>query len=408
MSDPPRTVDPIPLHAWLIEAGLASLPVGALLDGFCRRLVAAGVPLTRGFLSIATLHPQRRANSVTWQNGAIVEETEFGYAYMHTSGWRASPFNYMMETRTRRLHRRLAGADAQLDFPVLAEFRDAGFTEWLALIYGLGWALEQQEPNPLGVVLSWATDRPGGWAASELAVIEELSGTLALAVKGSSTLLATRDVLATYLGSDAAARVIAGHVRRGSVGRFAAVILCADLRGFSDFAEVTAPEEVTRRLNGCFDCMGEAIAASGGEILKFLGDGVLAVFLPRDGAGKPAVAAAALIAAQEMLARIAALNAAEAAAGHPALALDVALHEGDVTYGNVGTAARLDFTAIGPAVNEVTRLEGLCKALGRNLLISDSFVRAAPALRPQLQSLGLHRLRGVRDPREVFTATPKA
>lgn len=404
MSDPLHAVDPIPLHAWLIEAGLASLPFGELLDDFCRRLVATGVPLTRGFLSVATLHPQRRASSVTWRNGAIVEEAEFGYAYMHTPGWHDSPFRHMLETRTRRLHRRLVGAGAQLDFPVLAEFRDAGLTEWLALVYGLGWALEQKEENPLGVVLSWATDRPGGWDASDLAVIEELSGTLALAVKGSSTLLATQDVLATYLGRDAAARVIAGHVRRGAVGRIPAVILYADLRGFTDFAEVTPPEEVTRRLNGCFDCLGEAIAKAGGEILKFLGDGVLAVFLLQDGTGKPAVAAAALAAAQDMLARVAALNAAETAAGHPALLLDIALHEGDVTYGNVGTADRLDFTAIGPAINEATRLEGLCKTLGRHLLISDSFVRAAPALRPQLQSLGLHRLRGVREPREVFTA----
>jgi adenylate cyclase len=404
MSDPHPAFDAIPLHAWLIDAGLASLPVGELLDGFCRRLVAAGVPLTRGFLSTATLHPQRRANSVTWQDGAIVEETEFGYAYMHTPGWQASPFRHMLETHTRRLHRRLAGGGAQLDFPVLAEFREAGLTEWLALVYGLGWALEQRESNPLGVVLSWATDRPGGWDAPHLAVIEELSGTLALAVKGSSTLLATQDVLATYLGRDAAARVIAGHVRRGAVGRIPAAILYADLRGFTDFADATAPEEVTRRLNGYFDCMGEAIDKSGGEILKFLGDGVLAVFLPRDGGGKPAVAAAALAAAQEILARVAILNEAESAAGHPALALDIALHEGDVTYGNVGTVDRLDFTAIGPAVNEATRLEALCKALGRHLLISDSFVRAAPALRPQLQSLGLHRLRGVREPREVFTA----
>jgi adenylate cyclase len=256
-------------------------------------------------------------------------------------------------------------------------------------------------------VTSWATDRPGGWSASELAVIEELVGTLALDVQSSSGLTTTRDVLATYLGADAADRVLAGHVRRGSVGRFAAVILAADLRGFTDFAEATAPEEVTRRLNGYFDCMGEAIAAAGGEILKFMGDGLLAVFLPQDEAGRPAVAAAALAAAREILARVAAVNEAESTAGHPALALDVALHEGDVTYGNVGTADRLDFTAIGPAVNEATRLESLCKALGRNLLISDSFVRAAPALRPQLQSLGLHRLRGVREPREVFTAEPE-
>jgi adenylate cyclase len=105
-----------------------------------------------------------------------------------------------------------------------------------------------------------------------------------------------------------------------------------------------------------------------------------------------------------MLARVDRLNEAEVAAGRPALAVDIALHEGDVTYGNVGTADRLDFTVIGPAVNEATRLEGLCKELGRHLLVSDAVLRAAPALRPRLRSLGRHRLRGVREPREVFTS----
>ncbi|MGH6927701.1 MAG: adenylate/guanylate cyclase domain-containing protein, partial [Dongiaceae bacterium] len=264
--------------------------------------------------------------------------------------------------------------------------------------------LDHRKGSQLGVVSSWATDRAGGWTATELGIIEELAGTLALAVQASGAATTTRDVLATYLGADAADRVLDGHVRRGSVGRFAAFILTADLRGFTDFAEVTAPEEVTRRLNGYFDCMGEAIAAAGGEILKFMGDGLLAVFLPKGDADKPAVAAAALAAAHDILARAAALDAAEAAAGNPALAVDIALHQGDVTFGNVGAADRLDFTAIGPAINEAARLEGLCKELGRNLLISDSFVRAAPGLRPQLQSLGRHRLRGVREPREVFTS----
>jgi len=404
MSDPHPSFDPIPLHAWLIEAGLANMPFAELFDDFCRRLVAAGVPISRGFLSLGALHPQRRARSVVWQEGRVVDTADFSYAQMATPGWHDSPFRHMLESRTRRLHRRLRGDGALLDFPVLSEFRAAGLTEWLALFYGFGWAVESREDGShLGTVLSWATDRPEGWSVAELAVIEELSGTLALAVQGSSTLATTRDVLATYLGVDAANRVVAGHVRRGSVGRLAAFILCADLRGFTDFAEVTAPEEVTRRLNGYFECMGEAVGAGGGEILKFLGDGILAAFLPPEGADKPAVAAAALAAAQDLLARVGRLNESEAAAGHPALALDIALHEGEVTYGNVGTAERLDFTAIGPVINETTRLEALCKELGRNLLISDSFVRAAPALRPQLRSLGRHRLRGVREPREVFT-----
>ena len=405
MPDPQRAFDPLPLHTWLVEAGLESLPADELFDGFCRRLVAGGVPLARGFLSIGALHPLWRASSLTWQDGRIADVADFSYDYMQTPAWQVSPFRHMLETQTPRLHRRLTGDDAVLDFPVLSEFRAAGLTEWLALMRGFGWGESRQETRYLGVVLSWATDRPQGWSATERGALEQFSDTLALAARGSTTPAATRAVLATYLGQDAAALVVGGHIRRGSVGRLPTFILCADLRGFTDFAEVTAPEEVTRRLNGYFDCMGAAIEAGGGEILKFLGDGILAAFLPPDDANKPAVAAAMLAAAQDILARVDRLNMVETAAGNPALALDIALHEGEVTYGNVGTAERLDFTAIGPVINQATRIEALCKELGRNLLISDSFVRAAPALRPRLRSLGRHRLRGVREEREVFTIT---
>jgi len=396
--------DRIALQDWLIEAGLASLPSRNLLDGVCRRLAAARFPLSRAFLSFATLHPLRRARSTTWQDGTL-QEADFNYDDMAAASWQGSPFRHMLENRTPRLHRRLAGPDAVADFPALAEFRDAGFTEWLALLHGFGWELQSPYDNPTGVVLSWATKAPGGWSAEELTTLEALSATLALAARGNGVLETTRDVLATYLGADAAEQVIAGHVRRGSVGRMAACILYADLRGFTDFTESTAPEEVTRRLNGYFDCVGQPVAAAGGEILKFLGDGVLAAFLPAAGHDMADVAAASLGAAEEIQARVAALNAAEAAAGGATLAMDIALHQGEVTFGNIGTAERLDFTAIGPAVNQATRLEGLCRDLGLNLLISDTLARAAPALAPKLRSVGRHRLRGVREPQEVFTAS---
>ena len=402
MVGPRATFDSIPLHAWLIEAGLMGMAAEAMFDGFCSRLVAAGVPVGRGFLSIGGLHPLRRAYSLTWQGGRVTDIADFAYATMDTQLWRDSPFRWMMETGTGRLHRPLTGPDAQLDFPVLRDFRDAGWSEWLALLYGFGLGTVRAEHSQFGVVISWVSNAARGWSAGELKAIEELSGTLALAAKASSAPGVTRDVLAAYLGGDAAERVIAGQVRRGSVSRISAAILYADLRGFTDFAEVTAPEEVTRRLNGIFDCLGEPVRAAGGEILKFMGDGVLAVFLPRGGADMAAVAAATLGAAREIQVRAEALNAAEAAAGHPPLAMDIALHAGDVTYGNIGTADRLDFTVIGPAVNEATRLEGLCKVLGVPLLISESFVQAAPALRAELRSMGRHRLRGVREEKEVF------
>ena len=397
----------VPLHAWLIEAGTSDVAAEALFDGFCGRLAAAGVPIARGFLSIAGLHPLRRAYSLTWHDGRIAEVTDFGHATMATAVWQTSPFRHMLETKTRRLHRRLLGDDAVLDFEVLREFRDAGMSEWLALMYGFGWSVALPATNQFGVVLSWTTSaavgRGNGWSAMELAAIEELSGTLALAIKGNSAPVAARDLLVAYLGGDAADHVSAGQVQRGSVSRIAAAILCADVRGFTNFAEETVPEEVTRRLNGIFDCLGDPVRAAGGEILKFLGDGVLAVFLPSDGANMAIVTPAALAAAREILARVEALNATETAAGNPPLGLDIALHAGEVTYGNIGTADRLDFTVIGPAVNEAARLEGLCKELGTPILISRSFVQAARGVRDQLLSVGRHPLRGVREPQDVFT-----
>lgn len=391
------------LHDWLIEGGLAGRKVEALFDGFCRRLTEAGFPLARGYLSFAMLHPLLWATGIVWERGRITEAIDLPYGFERREAWLTSPFRHMLETDVRRLHRPIGRGEAQLDFPVLREFRDGGLTDWLALFYNFGWALERMMVDQLGVIFSWATDKPGGWTEPELAEIEALSRELALAVKGSSSRDITRALLSTYIGGNAAEQVVAGRVRRGSVGRDEAVILYADIRGFTDFTDRTPPEEVTRRLNACFDALGEPVTAAGGEILKFLGDGLLAVFLPDAKRGVAEAASAALEAAQKVLAEIERLNQSEAAAGNPRLAIDLALHQGVVTSGNVGTADRLDFTIIGPAVNETTRIEGLCGELGRHLLISDSFVRAAPALEPRLRSLGRHALRGVREAREVFT-----
>lgn len=391
------------LHEWIVERGLAGGSVAELFDGFCRRLVASGIPLTRAHLSVAMLHPLVWASGTVWERGHIVDSLDIAYGFDRGEPWLVSPFRHMLEADVRRLHRPLAGDDPILDFPVLHEFRKAGLTDWLGLFHSFGWAVEQMMVRELGVIFSWATDDPAGWTPAALQEIEPLTRTLALAVKGSSSRDMTRELLATYVGRKPAEQILAGRVQRGSVGRTAAIILYADLRGFTDFADAAAPEEVTRRLNDCFDGMGRPVTKAGGEILKFLGDGLLAAFPPEDTGDMAGAAVAALAAAQEILGAIDGLNAAETRAGNPPLAIDIALHQGEVTYGNVGTADRLDFTIIGPAVNEATRIEALCKTLGRHLLISDSFVRAAPALRLQLRSLGHHRLRGVREPREVFT-----
>jgi adenylate cyclase len=391
-----------PLHRWLVESGLTDMGMAELFDGFCTRLVDLGVPLARGYLSFATLHPLQWAVGFVWREGRVVDAADIAHGYETAPAWQASPFRHMLETSTWHLRRRLTGDDAQLDFPVLREFRDAGLTDWFAQFQRFGWALAHNQVDELGTIFSWATARAGGWTAADIATIEALSLSLALAVKAGSSHDTARDLLSTYLGRDAAERVIAGQVRRGSVERRSAIILYADIRGFTDFADAASPEEVMRRLNACFDCMGAPVKAAGGEILKFVGDGLLALFLPEEGRDMSAAATSALAAARDILAAVGKLNEAERAAGNPPLALDIALHAGEVTYGNVGTADRLDFTVIGPAVNELSRLEGLCKEVGRHLLISDAVLRAAPALAPRLTPLGRYRLRGVSEAREVY------
>jgi adenylate cyclase len=210
-------------------------------------------------------------------------------------------------------------------------------------------------------------------------------------------------MLATYLGQDVADHLMRGRIRRGTAARMQAMILFADLRGFTAFSNVAAAECVAQRLDAYLEAMGDPVEAGGGQILKFLGDGLLAIFVAAADEDAQSGAARALSAAKAMLARVGSLNEAAAARGEPQLPLDVALHNGEVLYGNVGTGRRLDFTVIGRAVNEAARLERLCRDVDAHLLISDTFRRSAGALGRGFVSLGRHSLPGVAGAREIFT-----
>jgi adenylate cyclase len=213
--------------------------------------------------------------------------------------------------------------------------------------------------------------------------------------------VATR-TFAAYLGTNTGRRVLDGAIRRGEGATIAAAILLADLRGFTALADREDPHAVVGWLNEHLDAMGDPVVERGGEILKFLGDGLLGVFPAADAGGAETACAMALAAAVEALKRTEALNAQRAAAGGPVLPLDVALHFGVVVYGNIGTRRRLDFTVIGKAVNEASRLEALCKTLGRPLLMSESFARhTAGRDRHRVVSLGRHVVTGLGE-REIF------
>jgi adenylate cyclase len=399
----------VPVAMWLINAGLDDASPEALITDFCARSVEAGIPLQRVFVGMATLHPLLRARGYTWtREGGLVGNDAMPHRDPsdEPEAWVASPLRHMLSNNVPEMRRLLVGDKAVHDFPVLREFTEQGLTDWLAMAHSFGWTFEDSRHITdryagIGMISSFTTAQADGFTDDQLMRLRRLVRLLALAVKAAMLTQMSRDLTAAYIGGDAAHRVLNGVIRRGQAERIEAVILYADLRGFTALADRLAIEPLVETLNAYFDCLGPAIEDGGGQVLKFLGDGLLASFqLDGRRAGRE-VGTAALKAAKAALDAVAALNAERAAAGLPVLALDIALHEGLVMYGNVGTGARLDFTLIGPTVNEAARLENLCGALDCNLVASESFVRLAGS-DTGLVSLGRHSLRGVAEMREVF------
>jgi adenylate cyclase len=394
--DPTHSPDAIDgLIAQLVALGLCADALPPLVGALASGLRNAGVPLQRVQLAMPARHALFDAQTVTWRHGAGMVLRSFAHGGRDQEPFRSSPIAYMMDTGTTTLHCRLDG-DAALPFPVLHDLREGGATDYYARLVGFG----AGAPMLRGVNVSFASAAPEGFAAGALAAIERALPAFALACYRVQQLLGTLALARSYLGGDAAARVLSGGTRRGDVVAIDAALLIADLRGFTALADSMAGEPLVATLNDYLEPIGVAVEDHGGQILKFLGDGMLAIFAiaaPDDGA---AVCARALAAAQAALAAVEALNAGRRATGAPLLALDVALHVGRVMYGNIGARERLDFTVIGPAVNEVARLEPLCATLGTPLLMSGAFAARCGGT---LRSLGAHAMRGVAAPQELFT-----
>jgi adenylate cyclase len=341
--------------AWLVdEAGAVPGPGGFLAE-LGRRLQNDGLPLAGGLLSLAIAHPIIAHRSWLWRadSGAVIE----------VLGFAGGPLGQSVSERLAELGPvRHDSAGRSPDDP------------------RLGWA----ETRPFSRADADRLDQVARFARAPLA---------ALAAK--ETLAA---LLETYLGRRSAARVQTGAIGRGTGETIRAVLLSADLRDFTAMSEITEPAEMIAALDSWFDRIAGAIHAFGGEVLKFIGDGVLAIFPV---ANRPAEACeAALHAVEAARAGMAHLDAARQAQGLPPLPFGAALHLGEILWGNIGAANRLDFTAIGPAVNLVSRLEGLCRPLGRSVLVSAAV--AAETTTP-LVPLGEHRLRGIATPCAVFT-----
>ena len=398
----------VELHTWVVREGIRGAAADALFDGLCQRLVIAGAPLWRAFVGMPTLHPQWGGYSYTWRRDLnAIEPSQFGRGYEYEQILLNSPFGYLirqMENSAQEgdpwlyLRRRLTGPEARLDFPILKEIAAAGASDYFAEVVQFG--ADGDPSHGTGIGYSFATDRPEGFLDDDLVLLRAVLPAVSLAMMTHASHTIASGLLGAYLGGDAGRRVHAGAVERGSVESIRAVLWYADIRGFTAIADTTPGLTVIELLNAIFETLTASLRPRGGQVLKFLGDGMLATF-PFVDAMRDETCSRALDAAAEAMGSLDRLNAGRQEAGKPIAAVDLALHLGEVLYGNVGAVDRLDFTVIGPAVNEVARIETLCEPLGRKVLISAELAAVVGDCR-RLEPLGYHALRGVRDPREIY------
>jgi adenylate cyclase len=385
---------------WLMAQALGDPDVESLFAGCCDRLRAAGIPLSRGHVAFRILHPLFHAVGLTWRPTQGVDCVHFPHGIGSSEGWRRSPLFHMIDTHIPFLRRRLVGEEALLDFPVLTELCDAGLTDYLGYLVTFGSGTTPDDPHQGGLVGSWATDRPAGFGDGEIRALTRVEKRLAVALKVAIQDQIARNIVTAYLGPDPGRRVLAGQIKRGDVETIHAVIWLSDLRESTRMADSLAPQDFLTILNNYFECTADAVLAHGGEVLLFIGDAVLAIFPIGDGVATAHQACeAALHAARDAHARLGELNRQRTSTDSPALSFGLGLHLGDLMYGNIGVPERLQFAVIGPAANEVSRLQGLTKHLDRPVLASAEFARY---LDIAWRSLGRHELRGVGAPIDVF------
>ncbi len=377
---------------WLVGPARRIASGARAFDEFAWRMLAAGLPLLRVTLHTSTLHPQYLGATFTWfrTTGQTVL-TLVAHELADMIRYEDNPVRRVV-LGGETLRRRIDVAEAVLDFPILHDLKAHGATDYLALPLASAHVARNY-------MVTYVTDRPGGFAEPEIAELTRVSQRLPVLIDMHNQRAISRNVLNAYLGAKTGPKVLAGQIRRGTGEEISAVLWSSDLRAFTARSDRLPGESMIALLNALFDAQAKAIHDHGGEILKFIGDGLLAIF-PIE---MPTVAAEAarhaLDAAVEALAAVRGLGEQLAAAGEPPLEIVVALHAGTAIYGNIGAADRLDFTVIGPAVNLVSRIEAVAKALNLPIVVSDEFARVYG--RP-LRSLGTHQLRGLAAPHELF------
>ncbi len=377
------------LNTWMMTTGRRSGDPIEIVSHFCTALTEAGVPLWRVNIGQRFANPLLIAWGVVWTPDGT-EVYDVTHARMLTDGYIGSAFEYILENQ-RPLHKSLRGLDPARDHVSYLEFAAEGGTDYYATLLDYG------DGSQHGC--TFATRADEGFSAADLALIEAVKPGLSSAMEPITMRKSTRSLLRTYLGDGPSTAVWNGAIKRSERSTLDAVIMFSDLRGFTAFSDTQSEQEVFDALDGYFEVVVQSVEENGGDVLKFMGDGVLSVFPISGSAETVERCRQSAMAAQAVLAGLAVLNAQRTAEGKGALEVGIGLNEGQVSYGNIGSQGMLDFTVLGGAVNIASRVEGLTKAVGAPVLATASVARHAPDL---FVSRGRHAVRGLKDTVEIF------
>lgn len=378
------------LSRWLVEHGPGAPHLGMVIEQLGEKLNEENVPLARMTTHLRALHSERVGVTRTWSRGEPAREIFFDHSVRTEGFYRASPLRVVHESREPLSLRLEETPDSA--FGVIPDLRAEGITHYLVL----------PVVDSRGIVhaLSYATKEPGGWEVEHLGILNGIHPALVNVLDIHSLKRTLREVLGIYVGRGPGERILQGEIRRGQVEKIEAAILFCDLRNFTSLSSTLEATQLVNLLNRYFDCVVPAVQAHGGEVLKFIGDAVLAIF-PRgqDYGENRECCEAAFLAARGALYALAKLNRANHQPGGRPLRFGVSLHVGEAAYGNVGSTERQDFTTIGRDINLASRVAKLCALLNQPLLVTREFL---DELDWPAQALGEYSLKGIEGEQGVF------
>lgn len=394
------------LTRWLLEQGLKELDLSELVRGLGQRLVASGNPIHRIAIGGMILHPVFGALDVTWDaQSDVVRNEKFPRSGFKSAEFQNAPFFYSTVNKLPFERYHLEEGDLPRSFPIFEKLRAQGVTDYLVAFHSFGHdgkALWADLPSVThSVVISFSTRRIGGFDAHEIEYLRALTLPLSFCLKADVVRELSQTVLDTYLGTYSGSKVLDGLVERGDGNLIDCVLWYCDLRDSTALADKMPVEEFLGMMNDYFECTAGAVLDHGGEVLKFIGDAVIAIF-PYEDDSRPLanMVRAAVATAREALSRVERHNANLQGTDRPTIRFGISMHIGSLMYGNIGTDRRLDFSVIGPAANEVVRLGGLCKVLKSPVIVSSSFKESYPG---ELIALGNHPAAGVDGGLDAFT-----